>query len=51
MYKEGTVEDIRRLIKEMEENVMEDVSNPEMEEWGDLIPNLGNTRGCMTRYK
>lgn len=51
VYKEGTVEDIRRLIKEMEENVMEDDSKPEMEEWGDIIPNPRNTRGRMTRYK
>lgn len=50
-YREGIDEDIRRPIKELEENLMEDDSEPEMEEWGDLILDSGNTRGHMTLYK
>jgi len=50
-YKEGTDEDIRKLIQELEENIKEEYSETEMEEWGDLIPDPGNTRGRMTLYK
>lgn len=44
-YREGTDVDIRKLIQELGENVIEGDSEPEMEEWGDLIPDPGNTRG------
>jgi len=50
-YKERTDADIRRLIQEMEDNVMEEDSEPEMEDWGDIIPNPGHTRGRMMLYR
>lgn len=43
--------DIRKLIQELEENFMEEDSEPKMEEWGDLISDPGNTKGRMTLYK
>lgn len=50
-YIEGTDEDIRNLIQELVSNVMEGYLEPEMEEWGNLIPDPRNTRECLTLYK
>ena len=50
-YREGTDADIWQLIQEMEDSVMEEDSKPEMEEWGDIIPDPGHTRGQMTLYR
>ena len=35
----------------MEDSIMEEDSEPEMEEWGDIIPDPGHTRGRMTLYR
>lgn len=50
-YNEGTDIDIRRIIQELEANAMQEDSEPEMEDWGNLIPDLGNTRGRLSLYK
>lgn len=50
-YNEGTDADIRRIIQELEANAMQEDSEPEMEDWGNLIPDLGNTRGRLSLYK
>lgn len=36
-YREGTDEDVRQLIQEMEANVMEEQSDPKIEEWAEII--------------
>jgi len=43
--------DIRQLIQEMEDSVMEEDSEPEMEEWGDIILDPRHTRGRMMLYR
>lgn len=50
-YIQGTDNDIRRIIDAMEFSVLEEPSDPEMEEWITLLPNQGNTRGRLTLYK
>lgn len=50
-YKEGMDVDICKVIQEMEESIMEEDSEPAMEEWGDIILDLGHTRGRMTLYR
>ena len=49
-YNEGTDVDIRRIIQEPEANEMQEDSEPEMEDWGNLIPDPGNTRGRLSLY-
>lgn len=48
-YREGTDEDIRQ--QEMEANVMEEQSDPKIEEWVEIIQDHGNTRGWMMLYQ
>lgn len=50
-YKEGTNVDIHKLIQEMEGSIMEEDSEPEMEEWRDLVLDLGKTRGMLSLFK
>lgn len=50
-YKKGTGKGIRKIIEEMEERIMEKDSEEEMEEWKDLIPDPGNTRGKLSQFK
>lgn len=50
-YREEMAVDICQLIQEMEDSVMEEDSEPELEEWGDIVPDLGHTRGTMTLYR
>lgn len=50
-YSEETNADIRRIIQELEATAMQEDSDPEMEDWGNLIPDPGNTRGRMSLYK
>ncbi len=38
-------------MQEMEDSVMEEDSEPKMEEWGDIVPNPGHTRGRMMLYR
>ena len=35
----------------MENRVLEEPSDPEMEEWNTLLPDPGNTRGRLMLYK
>ena len=50
-YGKGTKEDIKRIIDALENRVLEEPSDPEMEEWNTLLPEPGNTRGRLTLYK
>lgn len=53
-YNEGTNAEIRRIIQEMEANALQEDSEEEMEDWGNLIPDPGNTRSrlsTMSLYK
>lgn len=50
-YVKGTNEEIKRIIDALENKVLEEASDPEMEEWSILIPDPGNTRGRLTLYK
>jgi len=50
-YIKGTNEEIRRIIDALENKVLEEASDPEMEEWSILIPDPGNTRGLLSLYK
>lgn len=50
-YNDGTHADIRRIIQELENNVLQDASGPEMEDWNRLLPDPGHTRGCLSLYK
>lgn len=50
-YNEGTNEDIRKIIQELENNVLQEPYDPEMEEWSTLLPDLGNTRGRLSQYE
>lgn len=43
-YSEGTDVDIRRIIQELEAKDLQEDLDPEMEYWGNLIPDPGNTR-------
>lgn len=35
----------------MEDKALEEVSDPEMEEWSTLLPDPGNSRGRLSMYK
>lgn len=52
-YKEGTKEEIRRLIAEWEEDINQQASvdEAELEDWKLLVPDLGNTSGRGTQFK
>jgi len=50
-YQEGTNEDIRRIIQNLESGVLKEQSSSETEEWAELIKDPGNTRGRMTLYR
>lgn len=50
-YCENTNQDIRRIIKQLEEEVIQGQSESELEDWEYLLPDPGNTRGRMTLYK
>ena len=50
-YVKGTNEDIRRITDALEKKVLEEPSDPEMEEWSILLLDPGNTRGCLSLYK
>lgn len=50
-YREGTSEDIRRIIQDMEANLREEQSDSETEEWAEMIRDSGNTWGRMTLYR
>lgn len=39
------------LIEELEANAMQENSEPEMEDWGNLILDPSNTKGCLSLYK
>ena len=43
--------DIRKIIDVMEDRVLEEPSDPEMEEWTSQLPDPGNTRGRLTLYR
>lgn len=50
-YNEGTDADIHRIIQELEANALQEDSEPKMDDWGNLIPDPGNTRGRLSLYK
>ena len=50
-YQEGTNEDIRRIIQNLESEVLEEQSASETEEWTEMIRDPGNTRGKLTLYR
>lgn len=50
-YREGTDDDIRHIIQEMEANVMEEQSDSEIEEYAEVIRDPGNTRGRLRLYR
>jgi len=50
-YNEGTDANIHMLIQELETKAMREDSEPEMEDWGNLIPDPGNTGGRLSLYK
>lgn len=50
-YREGTDADIRQLMQEMEDSVMEEDLEPKVEEWVDIVANLGHTRSRMMLYR
>lgn len=50
-YNTKTNEEIRKIIDALEDKVLEEVSDPEMEEWNTLLPDPGNTRGSLSLYK
>ena len=43
--------DIRKIIDAMEDRVLEEPSDPEMDEWASQLPDPGNTRGRLTLYR
>lgn len=50
-YNLGTNVDIRKIIDVMEDKVLEEPSDPEMEECTSQLPDPGNTRGRLTLYR
>lgn len=50
-YSKETNVDIRRIIQELEASAMQEDSDPEMEDWGNLISDPGNTRSRLSLYK
>ena len=50
-YREGTSEDILRIIQDMEASVREEQSDSETEEWAKMIRDPGNTQGRLTLYR
>lgn len=50
-YNKNTDEDIQRIIQRMEEEDMQEQSDPEMYDWEYLLTDLGNTRGRLSLYK
>lgn len=50
-YMEGTDAGIQKIIEEMEDRILEEDSKDEMEEWKDLIPDPGNTKGRLSKFK
>lgn len=50
-YNKETNEEIRRIIDVLEDRVLEEPSDPEMEEWSTLLLDPSNTRGRLTLYK
>lgn len=50
-YQEGTYEDFRRIIQNLESSVLEEQSTSETEEWAEMVRDPGNTRGRLTLYR
>lgn len=50
-YKEATDVEKRKIIQEIEAKALQEDSEVEMEDWGNLIPNLGNTRSRLSLYR
>lgn len=50
-YQEGTDEDIRRIIQNMESSILEEQWGSETEEIAEEVTDPGNTRGRMTLYR
>lgn len=50
-YYQNTNKGVRRIIHHLEEEAIQDQSDPEMEDWVYLLPDPGHTRGRMTLYK
>lgn len=50
-YNDGTHGDIGKIIQELENNNLQEASDPEMEDWNRLLPDPGHTRGRISLYK
>lgn len=50
-YYQDTNPNIRNIIDQMEEEALQEQSEPEMEDWEALLPDPGHTRGRMSLYK
>lgn len=50
-YVLDTNPNIRRMIEQLEEEAMQENSDPEMEDWEQFLPDPGHTRGRMSLYK
>lgn len=50
-YKEETSEDIRQVLEGMEARVLDEPSDPEMNEWASQLPDPGHTHGRLTLYR
>lgn len=50
-YQKDTNPKVRQIIDHLEEEALEDLSEPSMEDWENYIPDPGHTRGRMTLYK
>lgn len=50
-YNNETNVKIRKIIENLEKRVMEEASDPKMEDWCPLMPDPGNTRGHLSQYK
>lgn len=50
-YVQGTHLNVRRIIDHLEEEALQDQSDPEMADWEHYLPDPGHTRGRMSLYK
>ena len=50
-YQKDTNPKIRQIIDHLEEEALDELSDPSMEDWENYIPDPGHTRGRMSLYK